>query len=192
LTQFDSRRYDKSTPKEVTAINAVIRTGGKQYRVREGSVLEVATIAAEPGSRVELREVLMVTDEGKVSVGSPVILDAVVVAEVLAHGKGRKVVSFKFKAKTRYRRKRGHRQGFTRIAVREILTDGVQPAAAPAEAEAVTTPRRRVPRARQETEETSAAVEAQGSTESTETLAREEAAPVRRRRRAATEESAQE
>src|SRR3989442_3924189 len=122
----------KSTPKEVTVIDAVIRTGGKQYRVREGTVLEVATIAAEPGSRVELGDVMLVTDNGKVSVGSPLISGAVVVAEVLEHGKARKVISFKYKAKTRYRRKRGHRQGFTKIAVREILTAGGRPAGAEA------------------------------------------------------------
>src|SRR5437870_2436653 len=114
----------KSTPKEVTTIDAVIRTGGKQYRVREGSVLEVATLDAEPGSRVELGDVMLVTDNGEVSVGSPLVKGAVVVAEVLAHGKARKVISFKYKAKTRYRRKRGHRQEFTKIAVREIILDG--------------------------------------------------------------------
>lgn len=113
-------------PSGGTAINAVIRTGGKQYNVREGSVIRVATLPDEPGSRVELRDVLLVSGNGNVTVGSPLVENAVVVAEVLEHGKGKKVVNFKFKAKTRYRRKRGHRQPYTELAVREILTDGAK------------------------------------------------------------------
>jgi large subunit ribosomal protein L21 len=106
-------------------IDAVIRTGGKQYRVHEGSVLRVATMAAEPGSRVELRDVLLVSNDGNVTVGTPVVDGAVVVAEVVEHGRGKKVVNFKYKAKVRYRRKQGHRQGFTTLSVREITANGV-------------------------------------------------------------------
>lgn len=101
-------------------MDAVVRTGGKQYRVRAGSVLSVATLDAQPGSTVELRDVLLVNDGDSVTVGSPTVPDAVVVAQVLEHGKGRKVVNFKYKAKVRYRRKRGHRQGYTRLEVSEI------------------------------------------------------------------------
>ncbi len=101
-------------------IDAVIRAGGKQYRVHEGSVLDVATMDAAAGSSVELRDVLLVSEDGQVTVGEPNVPDAVVVAEVVEHGKGRKVINFKFKAKTRYRRKRGHRQGYTKLEVREI------------------------------------------------------------------------
>ena len=129
------------------AIDAVVRTGGKQYRVHEGTVLDVATLAVEPGSRVELRDVLLVSDGDKITVGNPNVADALVVAEVVAHGKGKKVINFKYKAKTRYRRKRGHRQPFTKLAVREIrigdaLVTEVQAAApgqearAPSDAEA--------------------------------------------------------
>ncbi len=89
-----------------------------------GTVLEVATMDAEPGSRVELRDVLLVSDGDSVTVGSPNVAEALVVAEVIEHGKGKKVVNFKFKAKTRYRRKRGHRQGFTRISIQEISLAG--------------------------------------------------------------------
>ena len=106
-------------------IDAVIRTGGKQYRVHEGSTLNVATLDAEPGSRVELRDVLLVSNDGSVTVGTPTIDDAVVVAEVVEHGKGKKVINFKYKAKVRYRRKRGHRQGFTTLAIKEITANGV-------------------------------------------------------------------
>jgi len=101
-------------------VDAVVRTGGKQYRVRAGSVLSVATLDAQPGSTVELRDVLLVNDGDNVAVGSPTVPDAVVVAQVLEHGKGRKVVNFKYKAKVRYRRKRGHRQGYTKLEVSEI------------------------------------------------------------------------
>jgi large subunit ribosomal protein L21 len=90
----------------------------------------VPTLQAEPGSRVEIQDVLLVSDGGKVSVGSPTVADAMVVAEVLEHGKGRKVINFKYKAKVRYRRKHGHRQGYTALRVQEILTDGARPSTA--------------------------------------------------------------
>ena len=106
-------------------IDAVVLTGGKQYRVHEGSVLNVASMDAEAGSRVELRDVLLVNHEGNVTVGTPTVDGAVVVAEVVEHGKGKKVVSFKYKAKVRYRRKRGHRQGYTQLSVKEITANGV-------------------------------------------------------------------
>ena len=89
-----------------------------------GTVLEVATMDAEPGSRVELRDVLLVSDGDNVTIGSPTVAEAVVVAEVIEHGKGKKVVNFKYKAKVRYRRKRGHRQGFTRLSIAEISLAG--------------------------------------------------------------------
>ncbi len=106
-------------------IDAVIQTGGKQYRVHEGSVLNVATMDAEPGSRVELRDVLLVSNDGSVTVGTPTVDGAVVVAEVVEHGRGKKVINFKYKAKVRYRRKRGHRQGFTTLSIQEITANGV-------------------------------------------------------------------
>jgi large subunit ribosomal protein L21 len=142
--------------------------------VHEGSVLNVATLAAEPGSRVELNEVLLVTDGDKITVGVPTVADAVVVAEVMAHGKARKVTNFKFKAKVRYRRKRGHRQPFTRLAVREIRIGGA------------TTGRGR---SRNEAEAPTAPAE----TPAAETPAEEPAATATpRRRRRTTESSEQE
>jgi large subunit ribosomal protein L21 len=102
----------------------------------------------EPGSRVELHDVLLLTDGDKITVGSPTVDDAVVVAEVVQHGKGPKVFNFKYKAKVRYRRKRGHRQGYTRLSVTEIRLG-----AAPAEAPAAATTRRRPARAAATTEE---------------------------------------
>jgi large subunit ribosomal protein L21 len=83
-------------------------------------MLDVASIDAAPGSSVELRDVLLVSDGDSVTVGSPIVANALVLAEVVQHGKGKKVINFKFKAKTRYRRKRGHRQAYTRLMVNEI------------------------------------------------------------------------
>jgi len=99
--------------------------------VQEGSVLNVATIDAEPGSSIELRDVLLVSDNGNVTVGSPSVEGAVVVAEIIEHGKGPKVINFKYKAKVRYRRKRGHRQGYTKLSVTSISLGGTA-ASAPA------------------------------------------------------------
>lgn len=93
-------------------------------------------MAVEPGSTVELTDVLLVSDNGNVTVGSPTVANAVVIAEVLEHGKGKKVINFKYKAKVRYRRKRGHRQGYTLLKVSEVRiggsSSGSTAAAAPA------------------------------------------------------------
>ena len=99
---------------------AVVRTGGKQYRVSAGQVVEVEKIEAEPGSEVEFSDVLMVTDEGKVTVGKPNVEGARVIARVLAQDKDTKIVVFKYKPKKRYRRKTGHRQSITRLSIKEI------------------------------------------------------------------------
>lgn len=96
--------------------------------MHEGFVFNVPTIDAEPGSSIELRDVLLVSDGGNVTVGSPSVEGAVVVAEVVEHGKDRKVINFKYKAKVRYRRKRGHRQGFTKLSVTSISVGGAAPA----------------------------------------------------------------
>lgn len=100
---------------------AVIRTGGKQYTVREGQLLEVETVAGAAGDRVELSDVLLVGDGAQVTVGAPTVVGARVIAEVVEQAKRKKVTSFKYKSKTRYRKKIGHRQPVTRLAVREIL-----------------------------------------------------------------------
>ncbi|HTE83904.1 MAG TPA: 50S ribosomal protein L21, partial [Dehalococcoidia bacterium] len=81
----------------------------------------VETLAGAEGDRVELRDVLLVSDGDKLTVGTPTVPGARVVAEVLGQGRAKKVIVFKYKRKTRYRRKLGHRQPFTRLAVREII-----------------------------------------------------------------------
>lgn len=114
-------------------IYAVIRTGGKQYRVEPGQVLAVDRLTAEEGQRLELTEVLMVSEGDTLAVGNPTVAGAKVIAEVVGHGRADKVVVGKYKAKTRYRRKAGHRQPFTTLAIREIQS---QPEAASEESPA--------------------------------------------------------
>ena len=99
---------------------AVLTTGGKQYRVQEGDVLFVEKLNAEVDSTVELTEVLAVAKDGEIKVGAPVVEGAKVVAKVLAQGKAKKVVVFKYKRKKEYRRKNGHRQPYTKIVIEKI------------------------------------------------------------------------
>lgn len=157
-------------------MDAVVRIGGKQYRMHEGTVLNVATIDAEPGSQIELNDVLLVSDNGTVTVGAPNVEGAIVVADVVEHGKGKKVVNFKYKAKVRYRRKRGHRQPFTTLSVREIRIGGASSSASAA-------PRRRT---RAAADEPAAEAPETPVAEVTETpTAEAPAATPRRRTRAA-------
>jgi large subunit ribosomal protein L21 len=101
---------------------AVIRSGGKQYTVRPGDRLDVEKLDGEVGSQVELTDVLMVADGDTVSLGAPSVSGARVTAEIVEHGKGKKVVVFKYKPKIRYRKRTGHRQQFTRLAIKDIVT----------------------------------------------------------------------
>ena len=97
---------------------AIVKTGGKQYRVEPGLKLRVEKLDAEPGATVEL-PVLLLGGE-KIVVGTPVVEGASVVAEVLGHGRGKKILVSKFKAKVQYRRKKGHRQPYTELLIKEI------------------------------------------------------------------------
>ena len=99
---------------------AVLTTGGKQYRVQEGDVLFVEKLNAEVDSTVELTEVLAVAKDGEIKVGAPVVEGAKVVEKVLAQGKAKKVVVFKYKRKKDYRRKNFHRQPYTKIVIEKI------------------------------------------------------------------------
>ena len=99
---------------------AIVRSGGHQYRVSPGEIIEVERFDAEPGSQVELDEVLLVSGDNGVQVGSPTVAGAKVVATVLRQMRGKKLIIFKFKAKKRYRRKTGHRQNLTRLSIKEI------------------------------------------------------------------------
>lgn len=107
------------------AIYAILRTGGRQFRVEEGRTVRVPRIEAEEGARVELPDVLLLArDGGDVTVGSPTVEGARVIAEVTAQGRDRKIRVFKYKSKVRYRRTRGHRQHFTELRIERILAPG--------------------------------------------------------------------
>ena len=100
---------------------AVIATGGKQYRVKEGDVIYVEKLDANEGDTVEISEVLAVVgSKGGLKLGSPFVKDAKVSVKVMGHGKGKKVIVFKYKPKKNYRRKTGHRQPYTKLAVEKI------------------------------------------------------------------------
>ena len=101
---------------------AVFKTGGKQYRVQPGDTLDVELLANDVESVAEFDQVLAVSKDGELTVGSPNVEGAKVIAQVKSHYKDKKLMVFKYKAKTRYRRKRGHRQSYTRLEIQDILT----------------------------------------------------------------------
>jgi large subunit ribosomal protein L21 len=99
---------------------AIILTGGKQYKVQEGDVFNIEKLNVEPGEVVEFNEVLAVSNEEGVTVGSPMVEGAVVKATVVTNGKGKKITIFKYKRKKDYRKKQGHRQPYTRVLIEKI------------------------------------------------------------------------
>jgi len=99
---------------------AVIQTGGKQYRVSEGSTIKVEMLKAEQGASVELDKVLMITNGDDVKVGAPFIEGGKVTATVKAHGRGKKVTIIKFKRRKHHMKRQGHRQWFTELEVTGI------------------------------------------------------------------------
>ena len=103
---------------------AIVKTGGKQYRVSPGDVVDVELLSAEEGSTTEINDVLAVSRDGEVEFGKPFVNGARVVAQVQTHYKDRKIIVYKYKPKTRYRRKRGHRQNYTRILIQDIEIGG--------------------------------------------------------------------
>jgi len=109
---------------------AVIKTGGKQYRVVEDQLLKVEGVEGEPGTIVQIGEVIMLGGD-KPEIGSPTIAGASVAAEIVKHGRGPKVIAFKKRRRKNSRRKRGHRQDFVLIRISEILTGGAKPTKGP-------------------------------------------------------------
>jgi len=104
---------------------AVIKTGGKQYRVAAEDVIRIDKVKGDPGEIIEFGEVLVVSGDN-VSLGTPTIAGASVAAEVIEQGRGPKIIAFKKRRRKNSRRKRGHRQEFTLVRVTEILTDGAK------------------------------------------------------------------
>ncbi len=99
---------------------AVIKTGGKQYRVQEGKVLKIEKLAADVGETIKFDEVLLLKTDDGLKVGTPFVEGVEVEAKVLAQGKARKIVVFKYKPKKNYRKKQGHRQPFTSVRIEKI------------------------------------------------------------------------
>ena len=107
-------------PRESLMVYAIIRSGGKQYRVAPGDVIRVESLSGEVGSEIDFGEVLFrSTDEG-VEVGSPTVPDARVAGKIVGHGKGRKILVFKKKRRKNYRRHFGHRQHYTSVEVLSV------------------------------------------------------------------------
>ena len=103
---------------------AVIKTGGKQYKVVAGERLKVEKIVGDVGATVVIDKVLMISDDANTTIGSPLISGATVSATVLSHGRADKVMIFKFRRRKHYRKTQGHRQSFTEIQIGEILAAG--------------------------------------------------------------------
>jgi large subunit ribosomal protein L21 len=102
-------------------VYAIVRDRGMQYRVEQGKRVDIALMDAEPGSQIELDEVLLISDDEHVKVGNPVVEGARVRARVLDNVKGKKIIVFRYRNKKRYRRRTGHRQQYTRIEIDEIV-----------------------------------------------------------------------
>lgn len=101
---------------------AIIKTGGKQYRVNEGLILKIEKVAGEKGDKITLPEVLLISgDDGALQVGEPLLAGASVTAEICEQGKEKKVTVYKYKKRKNYRRKQGHRQPFTKIKIEQIV-----------------------------------------------------------------------
>lgn len=100
---------------------AIIATGGKQYKVEEGQTLDVELLHAEAGETIEIDSVLMLNKDGEIVTGKPYVEGAKVSLKVVENGKAPKIVVFKYKPKKNYRRKKGHRQPYTRVTVESIV-----------------------------------------------------------------------
>jgi large subunit ribosomal protein L21 len=153
-------------------VYAVVRTGGKQYRVQEGRSLTIDRLPGEPGETIELRDVLLLSDGESVTVGNPLVEGARVLGTIAEQGRAKKIIVFRYKAKTRSRKKTGHRQPFTRLTVEDILAPGQEPkpkvvAAEPAEEPVEPAPKRR---RRAKAAEPEAVAEAEAAAEETTTV----------------------
>ncbi len=101
---------------------AIVETGGKQYRVETGSTIQVESLPGDVGRLIELDQVRLVHGDAGLVIGQPLVKGAKVTAEIVRQGRTRSVTIFKKKRRKNYRRTRGHRQGFTRLLVKDIVT----------------------------------------------------------------------
>lgn len=106
---------------------AVIKTGGKQYRVAADDLVKVEKVAGAPGDKVQFTEVLVIGEGAEATIGAPLVKDALVTAEVVEQGRARKVIAFKKRRRQNSKRSRGHRQELTTVRISEILAPGAKP-----------------------------------------------------------------
>jgi large subunit ribosomal protein L21 len=132
-TVIAEKRHKTEPNAEREKMFAVIKTGGKQYRVAANDLLKVEKVAGNAGDIVEFAEVLMVGVGAEATIGAPVVGGALVTAEVVEQGRARKVIAFKKRRRQNSKRTRGHRQELTTIRISEILTDGAKPSKKAAE-----------------------------------------------------------
>ncbi len=99
---------------------AVVKTGGKEYRVSQGDLIRVEKLEGNVGDQVELKDVLMVSNEGETQIGTPLLTHVVIKGEIVQESKGRKVLTYKMKRRKNYRRFKGHRQTYTYLKVNDI------------------------------------------------------------------------
>ena len=116
---------------------AIIESCGKQYKVAEGDVVFFEKLDAEEGKKVTFDKVILVSEEGKIQVGNPYVKGIKVEGKVVSHGKAKKIIVFKMKAKKNYRRKQGHRQPYTKVEITEIKTAAKKTATTAKKAETV-------------------------------------------------------
>ncbi len=99
---------------------AIVDSGGKQYRVKEGDILKVEKLAGEVGDNVSFDKILMFSNDENVNIGTPLLEDVTVNGHIVEQGKAKKIIVFKYKRRKRYRRKQGHRQQFTAVKIDSI------------------------------------------------------------------------
>lgn len=114
---------------------AIVESGGKQYKAVEGNWIEVDRLNLEPGKKVTLEDVLLISDDGKVTVGTPTVAGAKITATVVEEFKGPKVLIYKYHPRKRYRLKKGHRQWYTRLQVEKIAVKAAKKTKAKKESE---------------------------------------------------------
>ena len=101
-------------------MNAVVKTGGKEYRIAKGDLIRVEKMEGKVGDQVTMKDILMISDEDKVQVGNPFLTNAVITGEIVQQVRGKKVLTYKMKRRKNYRRTKGHRQTYTYVRVNEI------------------------------------------------------------------------
>ena len=99
---------------------AIVDSGGKQYKVKEGDILKVEKLAGEVGDNISFDKIIMFSDDENVNVGTPLLADVTVSGHIVEQGKAKKIIVFKYKRRKRYRRKQGHRQQFTAVKIDSI------------------------------------------------------------------------